>query len=105
MGGYGGEREGAEGSPFLSQAAGEQKWYLLWRGGFERENEFASVNFHICVNSKMFVQQLRLSIKEAAGDQDQSSAEESIWAGSSFDISEYLISFSFNWEKNMCQSS
>ena len=44
--------------------------------GLRGENEFVSVNFHIHVNSKTFVQQLRLSIKEVTGDQDQSSAEE-----------------------------
>lgn len=44
--------------------------------GLRGENELASVNFYICVNSKMFVQQLRVDIKEAAGDQDQSSAKE-----------------------------
>ena len=46
------------------------------KAGLRGEYEFASVNFHICVNSKMSVQQLRVNIKEVAGDQDPSSAEE-----------------------------
>lgn len=62
--------------------------------GLRGENEFGSVNFHMCVNFEMSVRQLRVARKHLES-KVRAQQKRSIQAGSSFDISENPICFFF----------
>lgn len=93
------------GAPHFCPKQLGSKWYLLWRGGFERKMSLLLLIFTY-VSTQMFVQQLRLSIKEVTGDQDQAQPRrDPSGLEAHLTFQNILLASLLIGKKNMCQSS